>query len=362
MNKCPICGSPTYRNITGSIGRMTVDEVDCYRCGRYIIDRSGSMELDYLRNSNQFNNITMSKISGWIRENQDLGIVEINRKKLQSLISLPELTVFEKADKMLLHLAKQFPIAGSYLTYKFNEIFGILERIKKKTFPEEGLGNSKEFYKNITDLLPLISIGRIIDGYEFEFIWKQYIIAKNEYISQYNSIPMITPTGWAYLETFRHPNPESKKAFVAMWFTDEMKEILEKYIQPAAFDAGEYKAETIDEKDFNGDVNDAIIGEIRNSKFVIADFTGNRGGVYYEAGFAKGFNIPVIFTCNEEWWDKEVERKVKAKLNNGEIESVKITEKRKVHFDLNHQSFILWKDGKDLYDKLVKRIKSLPLT
>ena len=29
-----------------------------------------------------------------------------------------------------------------------------------------------------------------------------------------------------------------------------------------------------------------IISEIKRSKFMIADLTGYRGGVYYEAGFA----------------------------------------------------------------------------
>ena len=30
-----------------------------------------------------------------------------------------------------------------------------------------------------------------------------------------------------------------------------------------------------------------------------SDFTGNRGGVYYEAGFAHGLGLPVIFMCRD---------------------------------------------------------------
>lgn len=41
---------------------------------------------------------------------------------------------------------------------------------------------------------------------------------------------------------------------------------------------------------------------------MIADFTQDkreaRGGVYYEAGFAHVPNIPVIFTCREDWFKK----------------------------------------------------------
>jgi hypothetical protein len=36
----------------------------------------------------------------------------------------------------------------------------------------------------------------------------------------------------------------------------------------------------------------------------VADFTGNREGVYYEAGFAQGLDIPVIWTVREDWLGK----------------------------------------------------------
>ena len=39
---------------------------------------------------------------------------------------------------------------------------------------------------------------------------------------------------------------------------------------------------------------------IMKSRFVVADFTDQRNGVYYEAGFAKGLGLPVIQTCMSE--------------------------------------------------------------
>ena len=168
----------------------------------------------------------------------------------------------------------------------------------------------------------------------------------------------ITPKGWAYLESLRHPNPNSKKAFVAMWFTGEMKEICEKFIKPAAEKAGGYKAEPINDKDYNGNINDAIIGEIRNSKFIIADFTGNRGGVYYEAGFAYGFNIPVIYTCKEDWFNEYIKQEIKIIDSKGKKETEELKIFSKIHFDIEHYNFIRWTDGNDLYEKLLKRIKA----
>ena len=348
--KCPICGSPLKSS--KDLDDYDIYEYNCYRCGKFkITEEATGDQCRYLTNQQCVN------ISGWIRENQGSDIV-IDEERLKSLLSLPELTMFEKADKMLQYLAKNFPVAGSYLTYRFNEVFGILEIVDKKTFLEEGMGNSREFYINITYLLPLISIGRIIDRYEFEFIWKKYIIDKKKYISQNHSVTMITPIGWAYLETFRHPNPDSKKAFVAMWFNEEMEEILKKYIKPAAKEAGGYKAESIDEKDYNGDINDAIIGEIRSSKFVIADFTGNRGGVYYEAGFAYGLNIPVIYSCKKEWFNKFVKQNIKTKDSKGNEKEINKNLYSQIHFDVNHQNFIVWKNGDDLYKKLLNKIKA----
>lgn len=297
-------------------------------------------------------------ISGWIRENQGSDII-IDEKRLESLMTLPELSMFEKADKILQYLAKKFPVAGLTISYRFDDIYGIFDKINTNKFPKDALKNSKELYRSTRDILPLFAIGRIINIEEFEFIWNKYLIQEKGFISRTKYlVSRISSAGWAYLETFRHPNPESKKAFVAMWFDGEMKDVLLKYIKPAAFDAGEYKAETIDEKDFNGNINDAIIGEIRSSKFVIADFTGNRGGVYYEAGFADGLNIPVIYSCKKEWFNKFVKQNIKIKDSKGNEKEINKNVYSQIHFDVNHQKFIEWENGDDLYKKLLNRIKA----
>ena len=179
--------------------------------------------------------------------------------------------------------------------------------------------------------LPILSVGRIINYDEYIFIWKEYLIKIKKYISS-EQPRIITPSGWAYLESLRQPNPDSKKAFVAMWLEPEMEKIYDRFITKAIKDAG-YEPIQIGRKEHNNDINDEIIGEIRSCKFVVADFTGNRGGVYYEAGFAYGLNIPVIHTCKKD------------KLKN-------------VHFDVNHRKIIDWKDGDDLYKRLLNRINS----
>ena len=78
-------------------------------------------------------------------------------------------------------------------------------------------------------------------------------------------------------------------------------------IEPAIRDAG-YQPVRIDRKPDVNKIDDDIIAEIRRSRFLVADFThgkdGARGGVYYEAGFASGLEIPVIHTCREDAIDQ----------------------------------------------------------
>lgn len=121
----------------------------------------------------------------------------------------------------------------------------------------------------------------------------------------------IDHSGWAHLEELEKPNKDSEQGFVAMWFPKEDSEWHEpvmrawtKAIAPAIIDAG-YRPMRIDEKPHANNIVNEIIAEIRQSRFIVADLTGGRGGVYFEAGFAQGLGIPVFFTCNkaEEHWN-----------------------------------------------------------
>ena len=142
----------------------------------------------------------------------------------------------------------------------------------------------------------------------------------------------ITPLGIKHIEELELYKTNSKQCFVAMWFDNETKEAWSEAIKPAIKESG-YTEIRIDEVEHTDDINDRIISEIRQSKFMIVDLTGYRGGVYFEAGFAYGLGLTVIYTCKED------------QLEN-------------VHFDLKHRNMILWTTDKlgEFKDKLVKRI------
>ena len=88
-----------------------------------------------------------------------------------------------------------------------------------------------------------------------------------------------------------------------MWFDKSMDSVLDNAIYLAVEEAG-YEPIRIDRVEHIDKVDDKIIAEIRSSKFLIADLTGHRNGVYFEAGFACGRGIPVIWCVREDYLKK----------------------------------------------------------
>ena len=155
------------------------------------------------------------------------------------------------------------------------------------------------------------------------------------WITLVNSIPgdfYIEAKGWQKVEELTKKTNESQpQAFVAMWFDKTMQDIYEKGICPAVEKDKKTRCVRIDLEEFNDDICDQIIASIRKSRYVIADITGNRGAVYFEAGFAYGFGIPVIWLVKKD------------DLHN-------------VAFDTNHYKHIVYETPEELYEKLSNRI------
>jgi nucleoside 2-deoxyribosyltransferase len=76
------------------------------------------------------------------------------------------------------------------------------------------------------------------------------------------------------------------------------------YVEEGASEP-KYRALKIDDWEHTNDINDELIAQIRRSKFMVCDFTGYRGGVYFEAGFAYGLGMEVIYTCRKDWCNKD---------------------------------------------------------
>jgi nucleoside 2-deoxyribosyltransferase len=147
----------------------------------------------------------------------------------------------------------------------------------------------------------------------------------------------LTIAGWKHVSDLIRHDVKTNQAFVAMSFDETLRSIYFDAIKPAIEQSG-YAPIRVDEAQYNEKIDDRIIADIRKSGLVIADFTQHKAGVYFEAGFALGLGIPVIWICRET-----------------DIEST--------HFDTRQYNHIVWKDAQDLKEKLVARIEAtVPLT
>jgi len=137
--------------------------------------------------------------------------------------------------------------------------------------------------------------------------------------------------GWEQIEAGKTAGFPGK-CFVAMCFHKSLSDAYHQGIYLALKDSG-MEPMRIDLVPHNDNIVDKIISEIRSCQFMVADFTEQRGGVYFEAGFAKGLGRPVIWTCREDDF-------------------------KNIHFDIAQFSHIIWKDPADLRMRLADRIRA----
>ena len=271
---CPIC----LNNDATVANRPPRDEsvVDCPQCLEFTISGSAPAIVAACDRGERW------KISAWVVQNKPeiLTTADIENAVKSSL---PNLNT--RADRVLSWLHKTFPAGAK---------FSLLDLLVPK------VGGAKEIWDsapyNYSQLTP---VGWCRSMSETNFMVDQVLCSDLQFLTRFGGAPItfqINTKGLLHLEGRK--NEASTVGFCAMWFSDEVKPIWTSVIEPAIRSAG-YEPLRIDSKQHNGKIDDEIMASIRSSRFVVADFTGSRGGVYYEAGFAHGLGLPVIFMCRE---------------------------------------------------------------
>jgi hypothetical protein len=269
---CPVC------SIEGAklTSHPTHDaySIKCAQCGPFTIARRAQVNIDGIDDSARW------KISAWLVENAPPIFSESD---IDAALGSPTPTLHKRADRMLRWIRTKFPPSR---VFEMNDLGHTI-------YSDEPIGGA------LGSLVasPLVPVGwnRDLDEMSFmviEVLHKEmgFLLSQNKWQFQ------ISPKGLLHLEG--RAGEQSSVGFCAMWFNDEVKPIWTQVIEPAVRSAG-YEPLRIDSKQHNDKIDDEIMASIRASRFVVADFTGNRGGVYYEAGFAHGLGLPVIFMCRE---------------------------------------------------------------
>ena len=144
----------------------------------------------------------------------------------------------------------------------------------------------------------------------------------------------LTPSGWNRVSDLEQGDrKDNTKVFIAMSFDPSLVTAYEQGIAKAISDNG-YIPIRVDYEEHIDQISDRIIADIKACKYIVADFTFNKGGVYFEAGFALGLGKPVIWTCRDDHLDG-------------------------LHFDTRQYNHIVWANDHDLYNKLNTRIKAI---
>ena len=135
----------------------------------------------------------------------------------------------------------------------------------------------------------------------------------------------LTFEGWEQFESEKHGKIDSKLGFLAMEFGDQkLDKLINDFVKPSI--SRELGYELVDMRDVPraGIIDNIMRAQIQDSEFVIVDLTHDNSGAYFEAGFAEGAKIPVIYICEE------------TKINRD-----------KTHFDTNHNTTVMWKTGNE---------------
>jgi hypothetical protein len=273
--------------------------IECARCGKFRVSDFAQGLLSTWTAEQKAN------LSGWIRENQDCLLGQEDLERLRRLRTPP---VGEKAEKLLSYISRRHPKPGEKIAMELT--FSVAQ------FEDSSDDRPKSSIKT-SDLMG-VSWSR--DEYELQFLIDEYLISERSFLDKTaEDYLRITPKGWVYLDSLRQGNIRSSVGFIAMWFNESMNDAwvaIDNGIRAAG-----YEPLRIDQKQHNNKIDDEIIAAIRRSKFLVADVTKQRGGVYFEAGFAKGLGLGVVWLCRKDEIDE-------------------------VHFDTRQYSHIVWEADK----------------
>ena len=329
---CPVCKqqgcsvTDIPSSVLRTIGRVQettdyqgVSLYECTRCGRFAVTRHDV--ADFLENETQreryhplrlsalLREQTISKLpSYWVRfgtkpygplQQCDLAPIDVDE-----LLTRWPRTVSERLNRTLCNLARLSPNGGHRVDF------------------------------DSADTSLACAETGVEAGYNFRCLKKLELVDDKGSLDRAESHVTLTAKGWERFEELTKESSPDNAVFVAMWYgvdektddedktKEEMDLLYNDGIRRGIEDAG-YQAKRVDSTPHNDWIMNEMLGLIRLAPFVVADFTGHRNGVYFEAGFAHGLGKTVIHTCEKGAFEK-------------------------AHFDTKQLNHVLWTTPEEL--------------
>lgn len=287
---CPFCES----NAKARTRRGDCSEFECPRCGKFEITWEAGVDSRMTPEMRR-------QVSGWVRDRNREGVVpRITTDALRGMVSLPLPSTAERAERLLL----------------------------------EALHDQKRLDASINLDDPRF-IAATYSWDQREMLALYGLLKERGWMASQTLGPTaeITIEGYMAADKLTAKRGRSEEVFVAMSFSPEMTTAYERGLRVGIEHAG-YVPIRVDRTEHVNRIDDEIVARIRSSAFVVADFTEQKSGVYFEAGFALGLNLPVIWTCR----DYDIS---------------------KLHFDVRQYNCIDWTDEADLARRLRLRIEAI---
>lgn len=287
---CLICASPaTWGGDTVFLNCI------CERCGSY--------EAYYLTKVDAADHTHL--LAGWIRDQNDTGILwpRLDLEQYRRIVATSRPPLRERADRALRYLVRAF-------------------------------GKLDAWYDPAATAFDLELQGRTYSANPDEVnVLFQILLEQGRIRKSAGGAVAMSVDGLLSAEAMGNSGAEFTQGFVAMSFDASMTEAWRAGFHPA-IEATGFRPFRIDAKDFLGGISDEIMAEIKRARFVVADYTGNKAGVYFEAGYALGLGKVVIPTCRAD-------------------------EIKGLHFDIRHLNTLSWESPADLAAGLRKRIAAV---
>ncbi len=308
---CPLCGNNA--NISHSEGILG-ENIKCENCGIFIIELEAENYIKTHEKETEFN-VCLYYYLNHNKFKKSLLIINENTTEsnkyevisVDEILNLYPKSISEKIDMILLNLSILLKNPGACCT--LNKV------------------NSKNIFFADNDSEAYF----LVDTMNKEF---NYLKLEEIDDNIFTNIEL-TYRGWNRIDEISKNKKKYKKGFIAMWFDPSMNPI-RKVIKDVFVETG-YQISIIDEKEHNNQIVQEILYEIETSDFIVADLTGNRGGVYYEAGYALGLGKELILIVDNNWLEKN---------------------KENPHFDVAQKNQIRYISIDDLSVRLFNRITS----
>ncbi len=323
---CPYCGAENL-SVRSGVNLLHVT-IDCPSCGSYEIKTKPNMTNEdikdevasylYYHSINSFPNKNYP-FKNFLGEKTlyDAKIVDCNNiayVSKEAILSFQPKTFADRIDRVLLGFAEQTGFLGEKVKLLESQLYSALF-IKRHDTDGNKL-NENDITAQLHEIINYLEENKYIEYYYHE-----------------GPIFILKPDGWKRVDELqKYAKLNSKTVFVAMSFAEEMKPV-EDAIRAVIIECG-FVPMIIKDKEYNRQIVPEILYEIRQAKFVIAEFTNHNNGAYYEAGYAYALGKEVIHLCNDDSFDKDA------------------------HFDIKQVNTIRWNKIEDLEQKLIKRIKA----